>query len=106
MKKQTYKDFIRDISNKATKFTLSIWYFIVNNICELYTTFFNNLSHILVIKKQCFCPSDCESTKYIFETSFSPRRPDDTALLIKEKQADVQCNERNSKPGQFVYLIQ
>ena len=83
MKKQTYKDFIRDISNKATKFTLSIWYFIVNNICELYTTFFNNLSHILVIKKQCFCPSDCESTKYIFETSFSPRSSNDTALLIK-----------------------
>ena len=39
--------------------------------------------HILVIKKQCFCPSDCESTKYIFETSFSPRSPNDTALLIK-----------------------
>ena len=43
----------------------------------------NNPLHILVIKKQCFCPSDCESTKYIFETSFSPRSPNDTALLIK-----------------------
>ena len=46
-------------------------------------TYANNLLHILVIKKQCFCPSDCESTKYIFETSFSPRSPNDTALLIK-----------------------
>ena len=45
-------------------------------------TYANNLLHILVIKKQCFCPSDCESTKYIFETSFSPRSPNDTALLI------------------------
>ena len=46
-------------------------------------TISNNLLHVLVIKKQCFCPSDCESTKYIFETSFSPRSPNDTALLIK-----------------------
>ena len=51
----------------------------------LYTILCSNLFllHILVIKKQCFCPSDCESTKYIFETSFSPRSPNDTALLIK-----------------------
>ena len=41
------------------------------------------LFYTLVIKKQCFCPSDCESTKYIFETSFSPRSSNDTALLIK-----------------------
>ena len=46
-------------------------------------TFSNNPLHISVIKKQCFCPSDCESTKYIFETSFSPRTSNDTALLIK-----------------------
>ena len=51
----------------------------------IYNIFSSNLIllHILVIKKQCFCPSDCESTKYIFETSFSPRSPNDTALLIK-----------------------
>ena len=48
-----------------------------------YKTFSNYLFHIIVIKKQCFCPTDCESTKYIFETSFSPRRLNDTALLIK-----------------------
>ena len=48
-----------------------------------YPTLSNNLLHILVIKKQCFCPSDCESTKYIFETSFSSRSKNDTALLIK-----------------------
>ena len=51
-----------------------------------YCTIFSSnlfLLNILVIKKQCFCPSDCESTKYIFETSFSPRSPNDTALLIK-----------------------
>ena len=51
--------------------------------------------HILVIKKQCFCPSDCESTKYIFETSFSPRRSIDTALLIKSY----------SKKNQLMYNV-
>ena len=39
--------------------------------------------YTLVIDKQCFCPSDCESTKYNFEVSVSPRRSNDTALLIK-----------------------
>ena len=37
----------------------------------------------LVLDKRCFCPSDCESTKYIFEVSVSPRSPNDTVLLIK-----------------------
>ena len=47
------------------------------------TIFSNYLFYTLVIHKQCFCPSDCESTKYLFEVSFSPRRSNDTALLIK-----------------------
>ena len=55
----------------------------IENLFVVNTTLCNILLYNLVIKKQCFCPSDCESTKYIFETSFSPRSPNDTALLIK-----------------------
>ena len=45
----------------------------------------------------CFCPSDCESTKYIFEVSFSPRSPNDTALLIKSysKKNQLMHNVKN-----------
>ena len=46
-------------------------------------TISNNPLHILVIKKQCFCPSDCESTNYIIEFSTSERSINDTALLIR-----------------------
>ena len=51
-----------------------------------------------VLDKDCFCPSDCESTKYIFEVSFSPRRgrPNDTALLIKSY----------SKKNQLMYNVE
>ena len=37
----------------------------------------------LVYNESCFCPSDCESTQYVFETSTAWRTPGDTALLIK-----------------------
>ena len=33
--------------------------------------------------KYCFCPSDCESTQYVFETSTAWRTPRDTSYLIK-----------------------
>ena len=50
-----------------------------------------------VLDKDCFCPSDCESTKYIFEVSFSPRSPNDTALLIKSysKRNQLMHNLKN-----------
>ena len=37
----------------------------------------------LVLNINCKCPSDCETTRYKFEVSVSPRTPNDTALLIK-----------------------
>ena len=37
----------------------------------------------IVLNAQCKCPSDCESTKYNYGVSVSPRSPNDTALLIK-----------------------
>ena len=37
----------------------------------------------LVIENMCFCPSDCETTKYIIEYSTSPRSLNDTTLLIR-----------------------
>ena len=45
----------------------------------------------------CFCPGDCESTKYIFEVSVSPRSPNDTALLIKSysKKNKLMHNVKN-----------
>ena len=36
-----------------------------------------------VYNKTCFCPSDCESTQYVFETSTAWRTPRDTSMLIK-----------------------
>ena len=36
-----------------------------------------------VYDKTCFCPSDCESTQYVFETSTAWRTPRDTSMLIK-----------------------
>ena len=39
--------------------------------------------YLLVLNVQCKCPSDCESTKYSYAVSVSPRSPNDTALLIK-----------------------
>ena len=36
-----------------------------------------------MLNVQCKCPSDCESTKYSYAVSVSPRSPNDTALLIK-----------------------
>ena len=48
-----------------------------------------------VLDKDCFCPSDCESTKYIFEVSFSPRSHNDTVLLIKSQ----------SKKNQLMYNV-
>ena len=36
-----------------------------------------------VFDKYCFCPSDCESTQYVFETSTAWRTPRDTSYLIK-----------------------
>ena len=36
-----------------------------------------------VYNESCFCPSDCESTQYVFETSTAWRTPRDTSLLIK-----------------------
>ena len=38
---------------------------------------------MLVFDKYCFCPSDCESTQYVFETSTAWRTPNDTSMLIK-----------------------
>ena len=38
---------------------------------------------MLVFDKYCFCPSDCESTQYVFETSTAWRTPRDTSYLIK-----------------------
>ena len=57
--------------------------YVIITIITIITIFSNYLFYTLVIHKQCFCPSDCESTKYLFEVSFSPRRSNDTALLIK-----------------------
>ena len=43
-----------------------------------------NLSNLFsVFDKYCFCPSDCESTQYVFETSTAWRTPRDTSMLIK-----------------------
>ena len=72
------------VSNVYQLYRVNYYSIYINNNVP-FTIFSSNhiLLHILVIKKQCFCPSDCESTKYIFETSFSPRSPNDTALLIK-----------------------
>ena len=36
-----------------------------------------------VFDRYCFCPSDCESTQYVFETSTAWRTPRDTSMLIK-----------------------
>ena len=41
------------------------------------------LNIYLVFDKYCFCPSDCESTQYVFETSTAWRTPRDTSYLIK-----------------------
>ena len=38
---------------------------------------------LLVFDKYCFCPSDCESTQYVFETSTAWRTTRDTSMLIK-----------------------
>ena len=38
---------------------------------------------VSVYDKTCFCPSDCESTQYVFETSTAWRTPRDTSMLIK-----------------------
>ena len=43
----------------------------------------NFLNLFLVFDKYCFCPSDCESTQYVFETSTAWRTPRDTSMLIK-----------------------
>ena len=43
----------------------------------------NNLKFFLVFDKYCNCPSDCESTQYVFETSNAWRTPRDTSMLIK-----------------------
>ena len=44
----------------------------------------NNLFKLFsVFDKYCFCPSDCESTQYVFETSTAWRTPGDTLMLIK-----------------------
>ena len=44
----------------------------------------NNLFNIFsVYDKYCFCPIDCESTQYVFETSTAWRTPRDTSYLIK-----------------------
>ena len=37
----------------------------------------------IVYNESCFCPCDCESTQYVFETSFAWRTPRDTGLLIE-----------------------
>jgi len=37
---------------------------------------------LLVFDKYCFCPSDCESTQYVFETSTAWRTARDTSYLI------------------------
>ena len=41
------------------------------------------LPFLPVYDKTCFCPSDCESTQYVFETSTAWRTPRDTSMLIK-----------------------
>ena len=38
---------------------------------------------LLVFNEYCFCPSDCESTQYVFETSTAWRTPRDSLMLIK-----------------------
>ena len=38
---------------------------------------------MIVFDKYCFCPIDCESTQYVFETSTAWRTPRDTSMLIK-----------------------
>ena len=43
----------------------------------------NFLNIHLDFDKYCFCPSDCESTQYVFETSTAWRTPRDTSYLIK-----------------------
>ena len=44
----------------------------------------NFLSPFLAVyDSTCFCPSDCESTQYVFETSTAWRTPRDTSMLIK-----------------------
>ena len=43
----------------------------------------NFLNIYLDFDKYCFCPSDCESTQYVFETSTAWRTPRDTSYLIK-----------------------
>ena len=47
----------------------------------LFTDFL--LPFLPVYDKTCFCPSDCESTQYVFETSTAWRTPRDTSMLIK-----------------------
>ena len=43
----------------------------------------NFLNLFSVFDKYCFCPSDCESTQYVFETSTAWRTSRDTSMLIK-----------------------
>ena len=56
----------------------------------IFSTFF------LVFDKYCFCPSDCESTQYVFETSTAWRTPRDTLMLIKSY----------SKKNKLMYNVQ
>ena len=50
---------------------------------SFYILLLSYLTFSLVYNESCFCPSDCESTQYVFETSAAWRTPRDTALLIK-----------------------
>ena len=74
-----------------------------------------------VYNKTCFCPSDCESTQYVFETSTAWRTPRDTSMLIKSyskknklmdkvkkdiKELDALCISHEEKETRLEELIQ
>merc|ERR1711879_183218 len=79
------------------------------------------ISNVVVYDKTCFCPSDCESTQYVFETSTAWRTPRDTLMLIKSyskknkllnnikkeiKELDVMCISPEEKETRLEELKQ
>ena len=51
----------------------------------------------IVYNESCFCPCDCESTKYVFETSFAWRTPRDSDLLIESYSKKKQLLDNVKK---------
>ena len=58
-------------------------FFIKNNLQKQFQIYVIFSPFFLVFEEYCFCPSDCESTQYVFETSTAWRTPRDTLMLIK-----------------------